>query len=158
VRCGLEYRVERISRPLALLIVAVVLAGSSPVTDAQIYSWRDAQSVLGLMPRMPATADDLNEAKPCDSTQNVRGGLAYLRQLIDLSDDHDECTLANASPEVVMRHGNQMPPVRETRDDNHGPTTVGHRGERVNDLQELRHGARSSNSDVFGHTVLAPVR
>lgn len=71
---------------------------------------------MGLMQLMPATAAELAVADPWDETENVRGGAAYLRQMIDRFERLDLALAAyNAGPSAVERHG-AVPPYRETVD------------------------------------------
>jgi hypothetical protein len=69
----------------------------------------------GLMQLMPATARRLEVKKPFDPASNVRGGVRYLRELVDRFGHHPELVLAayNAGEGAVETY-NGVPPYRET--------------------------------------------
>lgn len=78
---------------------------------------RSPRGALGLMQLMPATIQEYGVRNPFDPVQNIRAGVAYLRQLLDRYDNNEELALAayNAGPRAVDRHGQTIPPYRETR-------------------------------------------
>lgn len=69
----------------------------------------------GLMQLMPATARRLDVRRPFDPVSNVRGGVRYLRELLDRFDQSPELVLAayNAGENAVESYGG-VPPYRET--------------------------------------------
>lgn len=69
----------------------------------------------GLMQLMPATAHRLAVSYPFDPVSNVRGGVRYLKELLDRFDNRPELVLAayNAGENAVDSYGG-VPPYRET--------------------------------------------
>ncbi len=92
------------------LVKAVIAAES--LFDADAVSRKGAQ---GLMQLMPTTASELGVADPFSADQNVRGGVRYLREMLDRYGDMQRALAAyNAGPKAVDRyHG--VPPYPETR-------------------------------------------
>jgi hypothetical protein len=94
------------------LVQAVIQVESS--FDPRAVSRKGAR---GLMQLMPETARELEVPDSFDPEENIRGGTAYLRQMLDLFDGSLVHALAayNAGPGAVRRHGG-VPPFDETRE------------------------------------------
>ena len=78
---------------------------------------RSPKGALGLMQLMPATLQQFGVTNAFNPVENVRAGVAYLRQLLDRYGNNEELALAayNAGPGAVDKHGQTVPPYRETR-------------------------------------------
>ena len=71
----------------------------------------------GLMQLMPGTAARYGVKDSFNPVENIRGGAAYLRDLLDLFDQDLKLALAgyNAGENAVIRNGYQIPPYNETQ-------------------------------------------
>ena len=80
-------------------------------------SARSIKGALGLMQLMPATIRRFGVADPFNPVENIRAGVAYLRQLLDRYGNDEQLALAayNAGPGAVDRHGQSIPPYLETQ-------------------------------------------
>jgi len=76
------------------------------------------KGAVGLMQLMPGTAKRYGVANSFDPVQNLHGGAKYLRDLLKTFNNNINLVLAayNAGEGAVIRHGNRIPPFRETED------------------------------------------
>ena len=103
-RTARRYHVDR------YLVKAIVAAESN--FDALAVSKKGAQ---GLMQLMPATAQEMGVTTPFKPSENIRGGVRYLRGLLDRYPDLDRAIAAyNAGPVAVDRYKG-VPPYPETQ-------------------------------------------
>ena len=115
-RKALEPLIRRIAddhqiRPA--LVHAVIRAESAYRADAV-----SSAGAVGLMQLMPATAQRYSVSDRRDPEQNLRGGTAYLRDLLEMFDNDLQLALAayNAGENAVIKYGHAIPPYRETQD------------------------------------------
>jgi soluble lytic murein transglycosylase-like protein len=108
--------IERIAREHQLrpeLMHAVIRAesGYDPLAVSRA-------GAVGLMQLMPATAERFGVRDRTDPVQNLRGGAAYLRELIDMFNRNLQLALAgyNAGENAVIQYGNRVPPYAETEE------------------------------------------
>jgi soluble lytic murein transglycosylase-like protein len=95
------------------LLHAVIRAESAYKANALSHA-----GACGLMQLMPGTAQRFNVRDIWEPAENIRGGATYLRLLLDMFDNDLRLALAayNAGENAVKKHGNEIPPYRETQD------------------------------------------
>ncbi|WP_298271224.1 lytic transglycosylase domain-containing protein [Geobacter sp.] len=104
-QCALEYGVDK------SLVKAVIHAESGYNPNAL-----SRKGASGLMQLMPQTARDLKVSNSFDPRENIRGGVRYLRFLLDTFKGDVTMALAayNAGLSKVAQYGG-VPPYQETR-------------------------------------------
>ena len=80
---------------------------------------------MGLMQLMPDTARRYGVQNMMDPTENIHGGVRYLRDLLAMFKGRVDLAVAayNAGENAVIRHGHKIPPYAETR--NYVPKVLG---------------------------------
>jgi soluble lytic murein transglycosylase-like protein len=97
-------------RPALVRAVMQVESGFNPYA-------RSPKGAMGLMQLMPSTAKQYGVRNAFNPIENVRAGVAYLRELLDRYANNEELALAayNAGPGAVEKYGQTVPPYSETR-------------------------------------------
>jgi len=113
-KAGYDRIVDEVSRAYGLesaLLHAVISVESR--YDPKAVSRKGA---AGLMQLMPQTAKRYGVADAFDPRQNLDGGARYLRDLLRMFNNNQSLALAayNAGEHAVTKHGNRIPPYRET--------------------------------------------
>ncbi len=72
---------------------------------------------MGLMQLMPDTARRYGVQNMMDPTENIHGGVRYLRDLLAMFKGRVDLAIAayNAGENAVIRYGHKIPPYAETR-------------------------------------------
>lgn len=113
-------RFERVIRAYARRygLTPALLHAVIRTESAYDHSAVSSAGAQGLMQLMPATAARYGVKDSFDPVENVRGGAAYLRDLLDMFGQDLQLALAgyNAGENAVIRHGHQIPPYAETQE------------------------------------------
>ncbi|WP_240905836.1 transglycosylase SLT domain-containing protein [Thiorhodococcus mannitoliphagus] len=114
-RASVEHLVRANARRYGLspaLLHAVIRAESAYKHTAVSHA-----GAQGLMQLMPATARRYGVGDSFDPAQNIRGGAAYLRDLLDMFDQDVKLAVAgyNAGEGAVLKYGRSIPPYSETQ-------------------------------------------
>ena len=119
--CAMEYGVDK------SLVKAVIQAESGFNPNAV-----SRKGAAGLMQLMPKTAQDLKVSDSFNPAENIRGGVRYLRFLLDTFKGDVAMALAayNAGMAKVAKYGG-IPPYEETR--NYVDRVMGYRNSLRND-------------------------
>ena len=113
-KAGYDQVVDEVSRTYGLesALLHAVISVESRYNPKAVSS----KGAAGLMQLMPQTAKRYGVADAFDPRQNLDGGARYLRDLLRLFNNNISLALAayNAGEHAVMKHGNRIPPYRET--------------------------------------------
>jgi cell division septation protein DedD len=74
------------------------------------------KGAIGVMQLMPETARDQGVGNPFDPSENIKGGVRYLKKLIEMFNGDLRLALAgyNAGENAVIKYGYAIPPYNET--------------------------------------------
>jgi soluble lytic murein transglycosylase-like protein len=115
-KTGYDQVVDDVSRTYGLesALLHAVISVESRYNPRAVSS----KGATGLMQLMPQTAKRYGVADAFDPAQNLDGGAHYLRDLLRRFNNNISLALAayNAGEHAVAKHGNRIPPYRETLD------------------------------------------
>ncbi|MDO9220706.1 MAG: lytic transglycosylase domain-containing protein [Thiobacillus sp.] len=113
-KAGFDQMVDAVSRTYGMesALLHAVISVESRYNPKAVSK----KGAAGLMQLMPKTAKRYGVADAFDPLQNLNGGAHYLRDLLRLFNNDTSLALAayNAGEHAVMKHGNRIPPYRET--------------------------------------------
>lgn len=114
-KAGFDQMVDEVSRTYGMesALLHAVISVESHYNPKAVSN----KGAAGLMQLMPQTAKRYGVVDAFDPLQNLDGGARYLRDLLRMFNNNTSLALAayNAGEHAVMKHGNQIPPYRETQ-------------------------------------------
>lgn len=114
-KAGYDQVVDEVSRTYGLesALLHAVISVESRYNPKAV----SRKGAAGLMQLMPQTAKRYGVADAFDPAQNLDGGAHYLRDLLRKFNNISLALAAyNAGEHAVAKHGNRIPPYRETLD------------------------------------------
>ena len=113
-KAGFDQMVDEVSRTYGMesALLHAVISVESHYNPKAVSN----KGAAGLMQLMPQTAKRYGVVDAFDPLQNLDGGAQYLRDLLHMFNNNVSLALAayNAGEHAVMKHGNRIPPYRET--------------------------------------------
>lgn len=113
-KAGFDQMVDEVSRTYGMesALLHAVISVESHYNPKAVSN----KGAAGLMQLMPQTAKRYGVVDAFDPLQNLDGGAQYLRDLLRMFNNNVSLALAayNAGEHAVMKHGNRIPPYRET--------------------------------------------